>query len=126
MLSITSRVISSKARNLAECTGEKVLLGETKVSFVATDANAPRRSCVRSLGASLCRDDTIDEILVLVDNCYIISYCSTYWYTNYVSSSVRSKYPCWIAEWNTKCTYSGNTICGRTDALMSTTAAAAR
>ena len=30
-------------------------------------------SCVRSLGASLCRDDTIDEILVLVDNCYIIS-----------------------------------------------------
>ena len=74
MLSITSRVISSKARNLAECTGEKVLLGETKVSFVATDANAPRRSCVRSLGASLCRDDTIDEILVLVDNCYIISF----------------------------------------------------
>ena len=31
-------------------------------------------SCVRSLGASLCRDDTIDEILVLVDNCYIISF----------------------------------------------------
>ena len=30
-------------------------------------------SCVRSLGASLCRDDTIDEILVLVDNCYIIT-----------------------------------------------------
>ena len=24
-------------------------------------------------GASLCRDDTIDETLVLVDNCYIIS-----------------------------------------------------
>ena len=24
-------------------------------------------------GASFCRDDTIDEILVLVDNCYIIS-----------------------------------------------------
>ena len=23
-------------------------------------------------GASFCRDDTIDEILVLVDNCYII------------------------------------------------------
>ena len=43
MLSKTSRVISSKARNLAECLGEKVLLGETKVSFVATDANAPRR-----------------------------------------------------------------------------------
>ena len=29
--------------------------------------------CARSLGASLCRDDTIDETLVLVDNCYIIS-----------------------------------------------------
>ena len=39
MLSKTSRVISSKARNLAECPGEKGLLGETKVSFVATDAH---------------------------------------------------------------------------------------
>lgn len=38
---------------------------------------------------------------------YVGVYCSTYWYTNYVSSSVRSKYPCWIAEWNTKCTYGG-------------------
>ena len=28
---------------------------------------------LRVSGASLCRDDTIDEILVLVDNCYIIS-----------------------------------------------------
>ena len=73
MLSKTSRVISSKARNLAECPGEKGLLGKTKVSFVATDANAPRRPCARSLGASFCRDDTIDEILVLVDNCYIIT-----------------------------------------------------
>ena len=32
MLSKTPRVISSKARNLAECPGEKVLLGETKVN----------------------------------------------------------------------------------------------
>ena len=30
MLSKTSRVISSKARNLAECLSEKGLLGETK------------------------------------------------------------------------------------------------
>ena len=73
MLSKTSRVISSKARNLAECPGEKGLLGKTKVSFVATDANAPRRPCARSLGASFCRDDTIDEILVLVNNIYIIA-----------------------------------------------------
>ena len=32
-------------------------------------------------------------------------YCSTYWITNYVSSSVRNKYPVWIAEYNSKCTY---------------------
>ena len=29
--------------------------------------------CTRSLCASLCRDDTITEIVMLVDNCYIIS-----------------------------------------------------
>ena len=38
-----------------------------------TDAIIPRRPCAGSLGASLCRDDTNAEILVLVDNCYIIS-----------------------------------------------------
>ncbi len=39
MLSKTSRVIQSEAKNLTECSGEKGLLGETKVSFVATDAH---------------------------------------------------------------------------------------
>ena len=55
MLSQTSRVISSKARNLAECLSEKgssgklklmVLkhapLGEINLPFVASCANAPR------------------------------------------------------------------------------------
>ena len=32
-------------------------------------------------------------------------YCSTFWLTNYVSASVRSKYPVWIAEYNSKCNY---------------------
>ena len=60
-------------KHLEKVSREKGLLGETKVSFVATDAIIPRRPCARSLGASLCRDDTNDEILVLLDNCDIIS-----------------------------------------------------
>lgn len=35
-------------------------------------------------------------------------YCSTYWYTNFVSKSVRDKYPCWIAEYSSSCKYQGN------------------
>ena len=35
-------------------------------------------------------------------------YCSTYWITNYISSSVRNKYPVWIAEYNSKCNYKDN------------------
>ena len=54
MLSKTSRVISSKARNLAGCPGEKGLLGETKVSFVVTDAYFASALCEIPLFA---RDD---------------------------------------------------------------------
>ena len=57
MLSKTSRVISSKARNLANVQGKRIMLS----------------SSAGSLGASLCRDDTNAEFLVLVDNCYIIT-----------------------------------------------------
>ena len=32
-------------------------------------------------------------------------YCSTYWITTCISESVRTKYPTWIAEYNSKCTY---------------------
>lgn len=32
-------------------------------------------------------------------------YCSTYWITNYISENVRTKYPTWIAEYNSKCNY---------------------
>lgn len=34
-------------------------------------------------------------------------YCSTYWYTNCVSESIRKKWPCWIAEYGSKCNYKG-------------------
>lgn len=34
-------------------------------------------------------------------------YCSTYWYTNRVSESIRKKWPCWIADYATKCSYKG-------------------
>lgn len=38
---------------------------------------------------------------------YVGVYCSTFWYTKCVSESVRKKWPCWIAEWSSKCTYKG-------------------
>lgn len=38
---------------------------------------------------------------------YVGVYCSTYWYTNYVSESIRKKWPCWIADYATKCSYKG-------------------
>ena len=34
-------------------------------------------------------------------------YCSTYWYTNYVDEKTRERYACWIAEWSSKCKYTG-------------------
>lgn len=34
-------------------------------------------------------------------------YCSTYWYTNFVSESVRSRYACWIADYAPRCSYTG-------------------
>lgn len=38
---------------------------------------------------------------------YVGVYCSTYWYTNFVSANVRARYDCWIAEWGSKCNYKG-------------------
>ena len=35
-------------------------------------------------------------------------YCSTYWYTKCVSSAVRERYACWIADWASKCSYKGS------------------
>lgn len=34
-------------------------------------------------------------------------YCSTYWYNTFVSESIRKKWPCWIADYATKCSYKG-------------------
>ena len=39
---------------------------------------------------------------------YVGVYCSTFWYTNCVSASVREAWPCWIAEWSSKCNYKGS------------------
>lgn len=35
-------------------------------------------------------------------------YCSTYWFTNFVDENVRERYSCWIAQWSTRCTYTGS------------------
>ena len=34
-------------------------------------------------------------------------YCSTFWYTNYVKKETRERYACWIADWSSKCSYTG-------------------
>lgn len=34
-------------------------------------------------------------------------YCSTWWYTNYVSESVRKRYSTWVAEWSDGVSYQG-------------------
>ena len=34
-------------------------------------------------------------------------YCSTYYLTNFVTESVRNRYAIWVAQYNDKCTYSG-------------------
>ena len=41
-------VIQNEVKDLSNVSWWKGLLGETKVSFVATDANAPRRPCAGS------------------------------------------------------------------------------
>lgn len=38
-------------------------------------------------------------------NYFVGVYCSTFWYTNYVYKSIRTKYACWIAEWSKMCSY---------------------
>lgn len=35
-------------------------------------------------------------------------YCSTYYLTNYVSESVRKRYAVWVAQYNDKCSYTGD------------------
>ena len=34
-------------------------------------------------------------------------YCSTFWYTKCVSKAVRERYACWIADWSSRCSYTG-------------------
>lgn len=60
-------------------------------------------------GMSFC-DSIITAFCTEMQNAgyYAGVYCSTYWYTSFVSESVRAKYPCWIAEYNSKCTYKGS------------------
>lgn len=57
-------------------------------------------------GVNFC-DSIITAFCTEITNAgyYAGVYCSTYWFTNYVSANVRSKYPVWIAEYNSRCTY---------------------
>ena len=86
MLSKTSRVISSKARQPLGRRPKGKAISQSALAEFLRERSAEARSSgkinlpssqptlmLRVGGASLCRDDTIDEILVLVDNCYIIS-----------------------------------------------------
>ena len=77
MLSKTSRVISSKARQplgrrpKGKAISQSALVKRYSSGKLKFPSSQPTLM-LRVGGASFCRDDTIDEILVLVDNCYII------------------------------------------------------
>lgn len=38
---------------------------------------------------------------------YVGIYCSTFWGNNYLTADVRNKYAYWVAEWGSKCNYTG-------------------
>jgi hypothetical protein len=60
-------------------------------------------------GMSFC-DSIIDAFCTEMKNAgyYAGVYCSTYWYSNFVSKTIRDKYPCWIAEYGSRCNYTGS------------------
>ena len=61
------------------------------------------------MGRAFCDSLITAFCTVLENNNYFAGvYCSTYWYTNYVSEKVRNRYATWIADYNTQCGYKGN------------------
>ena len=92
MLSKTSRVIQSEAKNLTECSAES-LHERSAEALSSGEINLPSSQptlMLRVGGASLCRDDTITEIVMLVDNYYIISNTNGgHWRTWVIVRSVR-------------------------------------
>lgn len=61
-----------------------------------------------ALGMTFCTNITKRFCEILQNAMLFVGvYCSTFWYTNYVAKSVRDKFACWIAEWGSKCTYTG-------------------
>lgn len=60
------------------------------------------------LGSSFCTSLSKQFCEILQNAMFFVgNYSSTFWFTNCVAKSVREKYCCWIAEWGSKCTYTG-------------------
>lgn len=60
-------------------------------------------------GKAFC-DSLINAFCTALENAGYFAgvYCSTFWFTNYVSESVRKRYTVWIAEYASKCNYKGD------------------
>lgn len=60
------------------------------------------------LGSSFCTSLVKYLCLTAQNAGYFVGvYCSTYYYTKYVSADVRNTYACWIADWRHSCGYTG-------------------
>jgi GH25 family lysozyme M1 (1,4-beta-N-acetylmuramidase) len=101
----------SYAKTVAEAKQEaqvclQVIAGKTLEYPVYFDLEEPSQF---ALGMKACSDIVqafCDEIEK--DGYYAGLYCSTYYLTNYISDSIKKRYSVWVAQYNDKCTYTGN------------------
>ena len=62
-----------------------------------------------ALGKEKC-SELVDAFLTVLEQAGYFAglYCSTYYLSNYITDSIKSRYAIWVAQYNDSCTYSGN------------------
>ena len=129
---IGHRVDDQFANNYAGCKSNGIPCGVYWYSYATTveDAKKEAQVCLQTikgktfeypiyfdleepeqfkLGKKVCSDIVqafCDEIEKA--GYYAGLYCSTYYLKNYISESVRKRYAVWVAQYNDKCSYTGN------------------
>ena len=127
-----SQIDEQFERNYSECKRLDIPVGVYWYSYATTveDAKKEAQTCLQTivgksfeypiyldleekkqfaLGKKACSDIVqafCDEIEKA--GYYAGLYCSTYYLTNYVSESVRKRYAVWVAQYNDKCSYTGD------------------
>jgi GH25 family lysozyme M1 (1,4-beta-N-acetylmuramidase) len=84
----------------------QIIKGKTFEYPIYFDLEEPEQF---KLGKNVCSDIVqafCDEIEKA--GYYAGLYCSTYYLKNYISESVRKRYAVWVAQYNDKCSYTGN------------------